>query len=247
MGKQQMIKAIDTEYNGLYFRSRLEARWAVFFDTAEIRYEYEPEGFEHDGIRYLPDFYLPDFDAYAEVKPDRPGCEKDLLKCARMIYWGGPIKKLIFLGNIPGPCNYGGWNFPCLYYDVSDGVSAGWWNFYNQFDFNPETEELTPSNKTSGCITHPQSKPPFYFADGFQTVVGMSEKYDSKKGRWIYKDVSFRPVSDGELELTHRLKTRNSQEEMNRMEKEENPFLHSAYKLARTARFEFNAKAKGRR
>ena len=39
------IKAIETVYNGYRFRSRLEARWAVFFDAMQIRYEYEPEGF----------------------------------------------------------------------------------------------------------------------------------------------------------------------------------------------------------
>lgn len=36
--------AIQTEYNGYLFRSRLEARWAVFFDAMGIEYEYEPEG-----------------------------------------------------------------------------------------------------------------------------------------------------------------------------------------------------------
>jgi len=38
------IKAIQTEYKGYLFRSRLEARWAVFFDACGIEYEYEPEG-----------------------------------------------------------------------------------------------------------------------------------------------------------------------------------------------------------
>lgn len=42
------IKSIETYYNGYRFRSRLEARWAVFFDAAGIKYEYEPEGFELD-------------------------------------------------------------------------------------------------------------------------------------------------------------------------------------------------------
>lgn len=64
------IKPIETQYKGYKFRSRLEARWAVFFDSAKIRYEYELEGYEMDGgIRYLPDFYLPDYDLHAEVKP----------------------------------------------------------------------------------------------------------------------------------------------------------------------------------
>ena len=63
------IKPIETFYNGYRFRSRLEARWAVFFDTLGIRYQYEPEGFVlSDGTYYLPDFYLPDFKFWVEVK-----------------------------------------------------------------------------------------------------------------------------------------------------------------------------------
>ena len=55
------IKAIETYYKGYRFRSRLEARWAVFFDAAGIKFEYEPEGFVmSDGTKYLPDFYLPE-------------------------------------------------------------------------------------------------------------------------------------------------------------------------------------------
>ena len=55
------IKAIETIYNGRRYRSRLEARWAVFFDSLGIRFEYEPEGFVlSNGMAYLPDFFLPD-------------------------------------------------------------------------------------------------------------------------------------------------------------------------------------------
>ena len=35
------IKPIETQYNGFRFRSRLEARWAVFFDVIGLKYEYE--------------------------------------------------------------------------------------------------------------------------------------------------------------------------------------------------------------
>lgn len=63
------IKPIETIYNGYRFRSRLEARWAVFFDEASIDYQYEPEGFVlKDGTKYLPDFYLPTFKAFVEIK-----------------------------------------------------------------------------------------------------------------------------------------------------------------------------------
>ena len=63
------IKAIETLYNGYRFRSRLEARWAVFFDCIGIEYEYEPEGFDlGNGLYYLPDFYLPETNAWVEIK-----------------------------------------------------------------------------------------------------------------------------------------------------------------------------------
>lgn len=52
-----MLDAIETNYNGYRFRSRAEARWAVFFDFLGVEYEYEPEGFNlPSGKRYLPDF-----------------------------------------------------------------------------------------------------------------------------------------------------------------------------------------------
>ena len=62
------IKPIETVHNGYRFRSRLEARWAVFFDELGIKYEYEPEGFEKEGYKYLPDFYLTDTKTWVEVK-----------------------------------------------------------------------------------------------------------------------------------------------------------------------------------
>jgi hypothetical protein len=73
-----MIKVIETEYKGYRFRSRLEARWAVFFDECGFKWEYEPEGFDVDGVKYLPDFRLHNVDGrcgyvgdgvlYVEVK-----------------------------------------------------------------------------------------------------------------------------------------------------------------------------------
>jgi len=52
------MKAIETVYNGYRFRSRLEARWAVFFDSLGIRYQYETEGIDTSKGWYLPDFWL---------------------------------------------------------------------------------------------------------------------------------------------------------------------------------------------
>ncbi len=53
------FKAIDTHYKGYRFRSRLEARWAVFLDHMQCKWQYEPQGFNLDGMLYLPDFWLP--------------------------------------------------------------------------------------------------------------------------------------------------------------------------------------------
>lgn len=64
------MKVIETEYKGYRFRSRLEARWAVFFDACGVKWEYEPEGFDlGDGIYYLPDFLLHDIIIYDMVSP----------------------------------------------------------------------------------------------------------------------------------------------------------------------------------
>jgi hypothetical protein len=49
---------IPTRYKGYHFRSRLEARWAVFFDQLGLDWEYEPQGYVLDGTPYLPDFKL---------------------------------------------------------------------------------------------------------------------------------------------------------------------------------------------
>lgn len=101
------IKPIETHYNGYRFRSRLEARWAVFFDAAGIKYEYEPEGFEvrpdiNDNVyRYLPDFYLPDYDLYVEVKPTFKKLTDDQGKLAYVVSDGPMNNGLLVLGQIP--------------------------------------------------------------------------------------------------------------------------------------------------
>lgn len=49
-----------------------------FFDEMGWSYEYEPEGYELDnGTRYLPDFYLPEFKMFVEVKHENAIEEHD--------------------------------------------------------------------------------------------------------------------------------------------------------------------------
>lgn len=54
-----MGEPLETHYNGCIYRSRLEARWAVFFDALGVPYEYQKAGFTLEGVWYHPDFWLP--------------------------------------------------------------------------------------------------------------------------------------------------------------------------------------------
>lgn len=99
------IAPIPTQYNGYKFRSRLEARWAIFFDELKISYQYELEGFEiASGVWYLPDFKLDD--CWLEVKyrdyDDNGADEKMGLLVAEIgtpgvIVYGDPLDHLAVL------------------------------------------------------------------------------------------------------------------------------------------------------
>lgn len=69
IGTKASPRSIETRYQGYRFRSRLEARWAVFFDAMGIPWQYEAEGYHTSRGPYLPDFLLWGC-LYAEVKPD---------------------------------------------------------------------------------------------------------------------------------------------------------------------------------
>lgn len=71
-------RPIETRAYGCRFRSRLEARWAVFFTELGLQWEYEPEGFDLGELGfYLPDFLVKGFPdlpetIWVEVKPTEP-------------------------------------------------------------------------------------------------------------------------------------------------------------------------------
>ncbi len=88
----RFIKPIETYYKGYRFRSRLEARYAVFFDALGTPYEYEKEGYDlGDAGWYLPDFWLPSVTErnnpkpglWVEIKPQNPTREEDA-RCDRL-------------------------------------------------------------------------------------------------------------------------------------------------------------------
>lgn len=100
-----MIKAIETRYKGYRFRSRLEARWAVFFDELGIRWGYEVEGYDlGDAGHYLPDFVITGsthYDVYIEIKGKIPApSEIDKMErlCENLCSYGA-----IFFGDFDRP------------------------------------------------------------------------------------------------------------------------------------------------
>lgn len=102
-----MLKAIETRYKGYRFRSRLEARWAVFFEALGLDWKYEAQGFDVGGRSYLPDFELTDPRGgitYVEVKGDPDGIASNRYECQRYAdFVNGHNAQLLLLGDIPRP------------------------------------------------------------------------------------------------------------------------------------------------
>lgn len=95
------MKAIETFYRGNLFRSRIEARWAVFFSTLGIPYEYEKEGFELERINYLPDFWLPIQKCWIEIKGEKP--TQNEIDKGLLLHDATGNNVFIFYGQIPYP------------------------------------------------------------------------------------------------------------------------------------------------
>ena len=106
-----MIKAIETSYKGYRFRSRLEARWAVFFDAAGFDWSYETEGFKlTSGEWYLPDFKIKRDDGstmWVEVKGDFDGRLTAILGWSKVKSFSYHAVKsgdsVCVIGDIPDP------------------------------------------------------------------------------------------------------------------------------------------------
>ena len=99
-----MIKAIETLYKGYRFRSRLEARWAVFFDTLGIAWEYELEGYDLGSVGwYLPDFFLPAYDIWVEVKLASGNRDQDANKAVTFAKSG---RTVLWAEGVPSQASY---------------------------------------------------------------------------------------------------------------------------------------------
>ncbi|MBD0333040.1 MAG: hypothetical protein ICV66_10315 [Chitinophagaceae bacterium] len=116
-----MITPIETIYKGRRFRSRLEARWAIFFDAIDIGWEYETEGFQIGNTKYLTDFKLLSFgstkvDLFVEIKSRKPSIE-EIKKCYDVSV--GTNTDLLLICGMPGLPEFstlgGDWNLKTGY------------------------------------------------------------------------------------------------------------------------------------
>ena len=131
------IKPLPTEYDGIMYRSRTEARWAVFFTKYGIPFSYENEGYDlGDGTRYLPDFLLPHANVWFEVKPFDP-TPRELEKARRLaigtgkyifIAPGAPNRNIKLIGISPRGVRKDGFAFG---YAHEQGIGYIAENFYN--------------------------------------------------------------------------------------------------------------------
>lgn len=142
--------AIETRYAGCRFRSRLEARWAVFFDHLGIAWEYEPQGFVVNGRPYLPDFRLVVSRTWVEVKGDEVAVDVALMaaaaSCLPSAQEGFPT--LVLLGPIPEPPSPStGWAWIGLSGGLDEPLDEHW-------SFIPTTvaptDTSTATNYTAG-------------------------------------------------------------------------------------------------
>lgn len=79
------IKAIETLYRGHYFRSKAEARFAVFLDCLGVKWDYEPQGFDlGNGLKYLPDFKIYNVEIWDE---NRDKCNYDTYEPKMLDIW----------------------------------------------------------------------------------------------------------------------------------------------------------------
>lgn len=127
-----MIRAIETHYRGYRFRSRLEARWAVFFDAMGIEWQYESQGFMLPSGPYLPDFFLPRWDLWFEVKGKRAD-DEELEMCRELSHKDNGV--LLAVGGVGDRplklfafecCDSGGgsYEFDCAFAKTTSGAAC---------------------------------------------------------------------------------------------------------------------------
>ncbi len=80
LSEQQQPGWLETKWDGIQYKSKLEARYACFMKYANVNFRYEPMKTQLEAGLYTPDFWLPEQKMFIEVKPAFPNTE-ELYKC----------------------------------------------------------------------------------------------------------------------------------------------------------------------
>lgn len=106
LGKQvdpaEEIEAIETVLHGVRFRSRLEAKWALWCREMGIATEYEPEAVHTKRGRRWCDFWLRDLGLWAEIKPTATPPDAEMALCLAEQTGSG----LLWVAGEPWPNRY---------------------------------------------------------------------------------------------------------------------------------------------
>lgn len=134
-----MIEAIPTIYQGVHYRSRLEARWAATWAALDVRCAYEPRAFDFVERAYVPDFYLEELGLWIEIKPARPSEEER--RKAELLAREVRGRVLILAGHpYPGAFDVVGYFYRPSQVTVSDHAALGRVRFKKDYvvlvDFN---------------------------------------------------------------------------------------------------------------
>jgi hypothetical protein len=94
------------EHCGTIFRSSYEVRFAQMLDRMGVRWEYEPKRFDLGDCTYMPDFFLPEYRSYYEVKGWLTETAERKMRLFRELNPGIPlvlVPKDFFISRLDGP------------------------------------------------------------------------------------------------------------------------------------------------
>lgn len=223
-----MIQPIETHYADCRFRSRLEARWAVFFDHLGITWQYEPQGFKlPDDSCYLPDFLVhpgTPREFWFEVKGVHPASEE--LTKAQHLATGTGINTFVYFGQIELP---------------GVGLAAKWHHRGLDAYLSALTEQWSWDNET-GWFKYPSG--PLSWEIGLTPtayrISPATERFPARKPRSGH--IWWTDCGDcGQVILKNHGQQgpcRESDGESYPNFRHETPRLVNAYRTARSARFE---------
>lgn len=157
------MRGIPTTYKGIDFRSRLEAKWATFFDLLGWKWEYEP--FDLNG--WIPDFILigKNQTTLVEVKPytrldEFKECREKVNQSVKGTSY--ELNEILYLGcTLPWSENYGGINEAKAlgWLDDKMEIDTACLNNYNNWGFfhsmNSYLDRITGMYDGDGCIKIP--------------------------------------------------------------------------------------------